>query len=54
MGEDLVFVEATVQGCPTCKFWDVDSDQYPCCECGIRSHYSRNYPKGEAENEGEH
>lgn len=50
MGEDLILREEEPrQGCPTCKFWDVDSDKYPCCECGIRCHYSRDYQIGETD-----
>ena len=50
MGEDLILREEEPRrDCMTCKFEDVESDRYPCCECGIRCHYSRNYPKGEVD-----
>ena len=49
MGEDLILrEEESRRDCMTCKFEYAESDRYPCCECGIHCHYSRNYQKGES------
>jgi hypothetical protein len=48
MGEDLILREEEPRrDCMTCKFEPVESDRYPCCECGIRCHYSPDYRRGE-------
>ena len=48
MGEDLILREEEPRrDCMTCKFEPVESDRYPCCECGIRCHYLPDYRRGE-------
>lgn len=40
--------DETPRDCVTCKFYEYEHDQYPCCECGVRCHYSRNMENNEA------
>lgn len=37
---DWMDEEQDERDCITCRFEEYEYWQYPCCECGIRSHYS--------------